>query len=255
MHGTLPTLSHIDLIHGDCLEVMRTLEAGLFDLSFFSPPYNMREGSSFGKTTGTKWKNAALRDGYTSYSDDMPYPEYVAWQKDVLREVWRLTADDGAIFYQHKPRTIRGNLRMPTDLLPDELRPFLRQIVVWDRSRGFNFNASFFLPTYEWIVIIAKPKWRLKSKGATVVKDIWRVSPDFGNDHPAPFPVELPRMAVEATNAKTIFDPFMGSGSTALAAIKEGRDFVGIELDEGYLDKAAERIGNATPAQVRVHKT
>lgn len=253
MHGTLPALTNIDLIQGDCLEVMKTLDAGLFDLSFFSPPYNMREGTSFRNPKGTKWANAKLANGYASHGDDMPYEDYVAWQKDILREVWRLTADDGAIFYQHKPRTVNGTLRMPTDLLPDELRAFLRQIVIWDRKHGFNFNASFFLPTTEWIVIIAKPAWRLKSRGASAVKDIWRVPPDYGNDHPAPFPVELPRMAIEATTARTIFDPFMGSGSTALAAIAEGRDFVGIELDQGYLDRAAERIRNATPAQVRVH--
>jgi modification methylase len=68
------------------------------------------------------------------------------------------------------------------------------------------------------------------------------LTPERGNPHPAPFPVELPLMAIKATSAKVVFDPFMGSGTTGVAALRCGREFIGIELDPGYLTDAHERI-------------
>lgn len=66
---------------------------------------------------------------------------------------------------------------------------------------------------------------------------------DKGNQHPAPFPVELPRMIIAATNAKTVLDPFLGSGSTGVAALMEGRRFIGIEQSADYCRMAEERLG------------
>ena len=80
------------------------------------------------------------------------------WIRNVLRESWRLLSDDGAIFMNHKPRIQKGQLWTPLDLDPG--LP-VRQIVIWDRGSGFNFNSSFFTPRHEWIVIYAKPNFRL----------------------------------------------------------------------------------------------
>ena len=242
MNSTPLTRPKVVLHNGDCLEIMRAMPDASFDLSIFSPPYNLSNSTGTGLRSpgSSKWKNCKLGQGYGSYTDDLPYAEYVKWQKAVLREVWRLTAHDGAIFYQHKTRIQAGRLQTPLELLPEELRDNLRQIVIWNRAGGFNFIRSFYLPTHEWIVILAKPAWRLKSKSG--VKDVWAIKPARNNDHPAPFPVELPQQAISTTAAKTIFDPFMGSGSTAIAALREGRNFVGIELDAGYFAKTVSRI-------------
>nr|WP_314447219.1 site-specific DNA-methyltransferase [uncultured Sphingomonas sp.] len=252
--------TQIELHLGDCLDVMATLPSASMDLSFFSPPFNLSNVGTGGQAKKANnigrgsWKNAKLQHGYQSYDDCMAFDDYVAWQQEVLREVWRLTSDAGAIFYQHKPRCLGGTLQMPTDLLPPELRGNLRQIIIWNRQHGFCFNQSFFLPTHEWIVVIAKKQWR-KLKGSGGVKDVWNIKPDFGNDHPAPFPVGLPQQAIAVTDAKTIFDPFLGSGSTGVAAVREGRDFVGIELDETYLRSAASRIESEAkkPTSVGIH--
>jgi DNA modification methylase len=62
--------------------------------------------------------------------------------------------------------------------------------------------------------------------------------------HPAPFPVELPRRLIELFSfaGDVVLDPFMGSGSTAVAAVSTGRRFVGYEIDAGYVDLARERV-------------
>ena len=128
---------------------------------------------------------------------------------------------------------------------PLDLNPGLpvRQIVIWDRRSGFNFNQSFYLPTHEWVVIFAKPGFRLRSKGASGLKDVWSVPHERENEHPAPFPVDLAQKAIETTSARVILDPFMGSGSTGVAALQSGREFIGIELDPGYCEKARARMG------------
>jgi modification methylase len=118
----------------------------------------------------------------------------------------------------------------------------VRQVVIWKRAGGLNFSPTFYLPTHEWILILAKKAFRLKSKAASGAKDVWEITQERGNPHPAPFPVELPRKAIETTTAKVILDPFAGSGSTLAAAVLEGRKAIGIELEERWCEYTANRL-------------
>ena len=233
--------SQFELHHGDCLEMMRKMPSASVDLVFTSPPYNLAFSSGGGlKYAGTRsmWPKAALAEGYGDYDDARDPDEYVEWQKSVLQEFWRLIPENGAIFYNHKPRVQNGILQTPLDLNPE--LP-VRQIIIWNRKSGINFNRSFFLPSHEWIVVMAKPKFRLR-KGGCNAKDVWTIQPERHNSHPAPFPVELPRRAIENTDAKIIFDPFAGSGSTGVAALESGRKFIGIDRNEEYLSSAYDRM-------------
>jgi modification methylase len=169
----------------------------------------------------------------------MAMADYTIWQQTVLHACWRLLSDTGAIYYNHKPRVQNGLLTTPLDLNPG--LP-VRQIIIWKRDGGINFSPSFYLPSHEWIVIFAKPGFRLRDKEASGAKDVWEVAQERNNDHPAPFPVALPRIALTTTRAKTVLDPFMGSGSTGVAAVETGCDFIGIELDAGYFAMAKTRI-------------
>lgn len=231
------------LLLGDCIDEMMKMPSGSVDLVFTSPPYNLGNttGGGFPKSKG-KWQSAALADGYNTHSDNLPHSEYVDWQKTVLNECWRLLNDTGAIYYNHKPRVQNGIL-----LTPLELNPGLpiRQIVIWKRNGGINFSPSFYLPTHEWIVIFAKPKFRLRDKRASGAKDVWEVPQESKNPHPAPFPVDLPRIALETTTASVVLDPFMGSGTTGVACIEMERNFIGIEKDPQYFAMAQRRLEDA----------
>ena len=153
---------------------------------------------------------------------------------------WRLIPDDGAIFFNHKPRIQNGNLWTPLELNPG--LP-LRQIAIWDRGTGMNFNRTFFTPSHEWVMLFAKHKFRvLKGKP----RDVWRINPARDNDHPAPFPVELPLTAIRHTDAQIILDPFAGSGTTGIAAKMLGRTFIGIERNGEYIARAEARIAGMT---------
>lgn len=95
------------------------------------------------------------------------------------------------------------------------------------------------------IYLIAKPKFYLKQE-ATAYGDVWNINPDSGNSHPAPFPVALAERCISATDAQIICDPFMGSGTTAVAAKKLGRHFIGCDLSADYVASATKRV-NTTP--------
>jgi len=230
-------------VQGDSHAVMADMPDNCVDLVVTSPPYNLKNSTGNGMKDGRggKWANAALQSGYQHHDDNMPHDEYVAWQRACLTEMMRILKDDGAIFYNHKWRVQGGLLQDRQDIV--EGFP-VRQIIIWQRSGGINFNPGYFLPTYEVIYLITKPEFRLADK-ANKHGDIWQIKQEMKNPHPAPFPIELPLRCIGSTNAQIILDPFMGSGTTALAAKDLGRNFIGIELSPEYIAMAQERLNIA----------
>jgi site-specific DNA-methyltransferase (adenine-specific) len=228
------------IICGDCLEVMQQIPDKSIEGVVTSPPYNIRRSTGQGFKTGqsAKWKHAALMHGYSHHTDDMPHADYVAWQRACLTQMLRVLTDEGAIFYNHKWRVQNGLLQDRADILSGFP---VRQMIIWKRTGGINFNPGYFLPTYEVIYLIAKPRFRLVPK-ANGYGDVWEFTPARNNPHPAPFPEALARRCIESTAAKIILDPFMGSGTTAVACVETGRQYVGIDHSPTYCAMARARL-------------
>lgn len=247
------------LILGDCREILPTLSG--IDAVVTSPPYNMGviPGGFASKVVrnhghydadagyrkrggGDKWSGGDLADGYGTHDDKMPWADYEDWQRGILTLLWSTLNNDGCIFYNHKPRPGRCEVWLPTALNPN--LP-LRQIIIWARAGGINFAPTHYVPTHEWLMLFAKPDFRLRDKAASGAGDVWYIPQEAGTDHPAPFPVELPTRAIKTSGARTILDPFCGSGSTGVACARLGRRFTGIEIHEPYFDIACRRIEQA----------
>jgi site-specific DNA-methyltransferase (adenine-specific) len=228
------------IICGDVIDVMRQIPDGSVDLVVTSPPYNLKNSTGNGMKDGRggKWTNAALQNGYSHYDDNIPHDKYVKWQRNCLTEMMRIIPENGAIFYNHKWRVQGGLLQDREDIVNGFP---VRQIIIWKRAGGLNFNAGYFLPTYEVIYLIAKPKFELAKK-ANAYGDIWEVPQEMKNGHPAPFPIRLIDRIVSSTNAKIILDPFMGSGTTAISAINFKRNYIGIDISPEYCESAKKRI-------------
>ena len=248
----------VTIYRGDCLEVLAELNES-FHLVITSPPYNLREDGHAsrgfqaavagrpppgGKPT-TLWYAAGqgLAEGYDGFDDAMPVEEYEAWQHEVLTALWGLLADDGAIYYNHKPKVRNKTLWTPLSLIPDICT--LHQIIIWARAGGLNYQPDSYVPTHEWIMLLTKPDFKLKSQGASGVGDVWRV-PQEPSPHPAPFPVGIPARAIETTAARSVLDPFMGSGTTLVAAKAAGVRAVGIERSEKYCEMAVARLAQGS---------
>lgn len=227
------------IYHGKCEEIMPGLEQ--VDMVFISPPYNLSNtpGGGFNTRPKGKWRKAAIQRGYDGQADAMPQEEYEEWQRACLRLCWAQLSDHGAIYYNHKPRGKNGECWLPLTLNPG--LP-LRQVVIWARAGGMNYTPTHYVSTCEWILVLAKPAFRLKNQAASGVGDVWYVPQQLRKDHPAPFPVGLPARAIESVHPSSVLDPFAGSGTTLVAAKAAGVHCVGIEQSEQYCENAAYRL-------------
>jgi modification methylase len=228
------------IICGDSLAVMQQMPDSCLDLVVTSPPYNLKNSTGNGMKDGRggKWAGAALVNGYSHYNDNIPHDEYAEWQHNCLKEMFRLIKNDGAIFYNHKWRVQDGLLQDRQDIIKD--LP-VRQIIIWRRKGGINFNPGYFLPTYEVIYLIPKPDFKLAPK-ANAYGDVWEFTQEMNNPHPAPFPVDLINRIVSSTTSQIILDPFSGSGTTAIVAMGLKRKYIGIELSPDYCKMSEDRI-------------
>ncbi len=231
------------IICGDAIDVMRCIPDESIGLVLTSPPYNLLNSSGNGMKDGRggKWSSAGLLNGYANYNDNMPQDEYVTWQRNCLAEMFRVIRDDGAIFYNHKWRVQKGLLQDRQDIVSGFP---VRQVIIWQRKGGINFNPGYFLPTYEVLYMIAKPKFKLAAK-ANAHGDVWQITQERKTNHPAAFPIALADRVISSTTAATVLDPFVGSGTTAVSAKKLGRKYIGIDISQEYCDAAIRRVRDA----------
>lgn len=238
----------VTLYHGDCLDILPEISG--VDLVVTSPPYNLKVmpwpplghwTNGQAKGGGGKWSGSDGRGGveYTDHDDSMPWGAYELWQREVLSALWGSLSDTGAIFYNHKPRIAGERVWLPLALNPD--LP-LRQVVIWARAGGMNYNPAAYMSTHEWLMVFAKAGWRLKSKSASGVGDVWNIGQERNSDHPAPFPLAIPARAIETTAPRLVLDPFAGSGTTLRAAKDAGVRAIGIEKSKKYCEMTVARL-------------
>lgn len=261
----------VNLVVSDALDFLRSLPDASVPMFLFSPPYNLGNSTGGGmpgaKKAGhyrseggmsvrggmSKWSGGALADGYDDYGDNLPWSEYIVWQHSILSECWRALPETGAIFYNHKPRVLNGVLFDPIVCIPDDL--VICQRVIWSRAGGVNFNPTYYLPTHEYIYIIAKPAWRLRDRSASGAGDVWYIPQESGTWHPAPFPLALAERALETVMPSLVCDCFAGSGTTAKAAKRLGIDFIGCDRNPAYVERAnreLESVRRMTLRQTRI---
>lgn len=228
-----------EIIQGDCLEVLKTFPDESVDCVITSPPYN--KGSANRKfNPKDSWSRAGI--SYGEFQDNLPEEEYQEQQKAVLRECVRVLKKEGSIFYNHKYRIVNHRVISPEEWLGEFN---LRQVIIWDRGSSPVLEPIRFMPTIEQIYWITKErKTPYFTKQGFQFKDVWRINPDSGNDHPAPFPEQLvSRCLISACPVGgVVLDPYMGSGTVAVSAKKMERNYLGIELNPEYIKIAEERI-------------
>ncbi|MGZ4738155.1 MAG: DNA-methyltransferase [Ilumatobacteraceae bacterium] len=206
------------------------------------------------------------------------YFEYLQQLRDVFAECVRVLEPGGRIAVNVANlgrRPYRSLSADVTTILQDDLRMLLRGEVVWVKQRGAAGNCawgSFQRPANpvlrdlsERIIIASKGRFDraidakhrakrgLPSVGtlsrdefmeATV--DVWEIPPERAGrvGHPAPFPVALPERLIHMNTfvGDVVLDPFIGSGSTAVAAVRTGRHYIGYDTDPGYIEAARRRL-------------
>lgn len=227
--------------NSDALEFLKSISSSSVDLVVTSPPYNLRNSSGNGlkaKNDKGLWTNQPMRNGYDLHRDDMPHDEYVDWQRSILVECMRILKPAGAVFYNHKWRVQNGLLQDRADIVSGFP---VRQIIIWNREGGINFNDGYLLPSYEVIYLIAKPDFKL-TPGGNAYKDVWNIRPSENKDHPNAFPVEIPRRAIEISGAQVVVDPFCGIGTTGIAARMLNRNYLLSDHSLNYVEIARREL-------------
>ena len=231
------------IIQGDTFQELKKIDSDLVDLSITSPPYNKQE-----KNNGWLVKNVK----YDSVRDINTEEKYQKNQIQVLNEIFRITKEGGAFFYNHKIRWNKGNMIHPIEWIK-KTKWTIRQEIIWDRMIAGNIRGWRFWQIEERIYWLYKPinnnkiGIELGSKHA-LLTSIWRFSPERKNEHPAPFPIILPTRIIYSIleNKKgIILDPYCGSGTTLVASKLLEKNYIGIDISPEYLKMTNSRIKNA----------
>jgi len=216
----------------NCLETMARMPDNFIDLTVTSPPYNLGEKHHTGNN---------VFEAYDKYIDDMPEEEYQSQQIKVLNEIYRATKQGGSLMYNHKNRIKNGKQITPYEwLLKSDWT--LKQEVVWF-NRSQNFDKCRFYPMTERIYWLSKgtnTNFTNAINQHDLIKD---TAEGTDKEHKRAFPVKLAqRFIICFPDAELIFDTYMGSGTTAIAAIRENRKYLGSELSKKYYELANKRI-------------
>jgi site-specific DNA-methyltransferase (adenine-specific) len=237
----------LDRILNASAESMADLPDSSVHLMVTSPPYNV------GK----------------DYDEDLSLGEYLDMLKRVWSEVFRVLVPGGRACINvanlgRKPY-IPLHAFMVRDLL--ELNFLMRGEIIWDKGASSSASTAWgswqsasnptLRDAHEYILVFSKGSYRrerIEGRRNTITKEefleftksVWAFAAESARrvGHPAPFPVELPYRLIQlyTFEGEVVLDPFMGSGQTALAALKAGRHYVGYEINPDYVRHAEQRI-------------
>ncbi len=228
----------------DVLYGLSQLEDKSIDLIITSPPYN--KAGFNGKVKRNKkndiWNKTIDYGGITDI-DCMDEVDYEEWQIKILNECFRVLKDDGSMFYNHKIRVKKNEISHPLMWI-NQSKFKCRQIITWDRLSSPNPDTCRYVPTTELIFWLNKtnksPKF-CRDNNAMFQTEVWRLPPNKNTKHPAPFPVEIPDNIIPSVAQGeniVVLDPFMGSGTVAVSALKNGCSYIGFDLFSEYVEMA-----------------
>lgn len=216
----------VNLLHGDCLELVKDIPDGSVDMIVTDPPYGIKYQSAFREKT-PKFDILKNDDGdlrLTAYSEfeRLLKPNAVC----VVFASWKNVAYD---FIELKKYFDIKNI-----------------LVWWKHGGGLGDLKHTLLTDYELAIICHKGKAKIRGKRDGSVWEVNKVNPPK-MVHPTQKPEELLERIIRkwSDEKNVILDMFMGSGSTGVACVNTGRNFIGIEIDDKYFDIAKERINSA----------
>lgn len=239
---------NVKIYNNDFLKVDLSEYRRKVNLLVTSPPYN-------------------LSVEYGKYDDSLDYKDYLSFTEEWLKKAYELMADDGRIC-----------VNIPLDKNKNGLKPVYADFVEIAKKVGFKYqstivwneqnisrrtawgswlsaSAPYVIAPVEMIVVMYKNQWKRINKGKSTIEreefiewtnGVWTFSGESKKrvGHPAPFPLELPKRCIRlfSYEGDLVLDPFLGSGTTLVAALREGRRAVGVEIDKSYVNLAVKRL-------------
>ena len=208
------------------------------------------------------------------YDDNLSLQEYLALLRELFKEVYRVLVPGGraVVNIANVGRKPYIPLATYVNTIMIELGFLMRGEIIWDKSASAGSSTAWgswqsasnpcLRDIHEYILVFSKGSFKLprtndekangrentieKQEFIDLTKSIWRFPTASAKriGHPAPFPVELPRRTIEFYTfaGDIVLDPFIGAGSTAIAALETGRNYIGFDISKDYIDLANERL-------------
>jgi DNA modification methylase len=235
----------------DAMNVMAEMEDGSVDLAVFDPPYPTISGGS-NEGGGGDWDRPGglltPNDGKIFAINDIDPDVY-------LPEVYRVLADQSHCYMMCNLLGLRGGIMETVQRHGFQVHNLLS----WVKN---NVTPSrFYMKNLEYTLFLRKgPAFTINNRGSKTGIEIYPHPLDFEapldwdnvrspKPHPTAKPVNLMRTYIENSSkvGDMVFDPFMGAGSTGVAALELGRRFIGVEMEPEYFDIAEQRLNDFTP--------
>ena len=161
------------------------------------------------------------------------------WFRDVLLEVKKCVQHEGAIWQFLNWKTF-----IPCQKAAWDAGLKIDSLVVWDKQWIGPGGDVGLRPSYELIALMAVGEWKIPDRG---IPDIWRQqwASQRPNGHPAEKPEGIIAQIIKASPGDVVLDPFMGSGTAGVAAVRAKRRYIGVELEDVWFDIACRRIEQA----------
>lgn len=232
-------LNYIDNI--DCLEGLREIPDKSVDLIVTDPPYFINMGHGGGADNMRKQRRRdAVGNGLTANRTFNDLAICAPFYKLLFQEFARILTDNGHFYFFTDWKGYGFYYPLMQQFLP------VRNMLVWDKGGA---PGSYYTYAHELVIFGAYAPKLLHAGGSSVIRDIKAFSggakkTNGDKVHPTQKPVELIQKFIEdATEpGAVVLDTFMGSGTTAVACLRTGRNFIGFELDEKYHAIAQGRI-------------
>lgn len=218
---------------GDCLDVMKEIPDGCIDLIATDPPYRLTQRGSNGTMSGY-WATDAAKKGTVFEHNDIEIEQY-------LPEFYRILKEDAHYYI------MCNNLNMPHffDVIGKSKFHFVK-LLVWDKQT--KICGKYYMGQIEFIFLIRKGKDKpINNCGTSDLLSFPNVkdkNADGSNIHDSQKPIGLMQTLIQNSSnvGDIVLEPFAGSGTTCIAALRENRKYIGIELDRHYYNIAKKRI-------------
>ena len=229
----------------DCLETLSRIPDDYIDLVITSPPYNMNLRIRNGQYTSRQIVKE-FSSKYDGFDDNLPIDDFYKHHSQIIKELLRTS---NLIFYVIQ--IVTGSKRAFFKIIGD-FNENLKDVIIWDKGVAQPAMQKQVLNRQSEIILVFEKDYPISRQFRSApfergkLNDVWNISrgKKLNKDHGAVFPEELvEKIITNFSNKKdVVYDPFLGTGTTAFVAKKLGRNYLGSELLESYFNFAQERL-------------
>lgn len=237
------------IFNESCIETMKRIPDNFVDVVITSPPYNMNLRIRKGEYCSRQIVKE-ISTKYEGFADNVPIDEYNRFHTEVLRELLRIS---NLVFYNIQ--IVTGSKRSIFKMI-GEFSENLKEIIVWDKGHAQPAMQEQVLSRRSELILVFENDYPISRQFRTAtfkrgtLDDVWEIKRERKKgvqNHGATFPQELIKTILENFTKKgdVIYDPFLGTGTTAIVSKKLKRRYIGSELSKEYYNICLEQLKDA----------